>query len=184
MPRPKKVKQAKRRVLVAKDSSGNSSSSSGKVKAFKKPGIVLKEQKKDILVPAATALAGFAAGAILANYRNPKEIIRNVTEDGATVREQVNQAKSEIFRECKEGEVRKINDLNDKNEKNTKIIAENNKTIAVLREENVKLQKIVNTAEARYQGLKEKYFQAQAKLQTTEENLKFAKGAMFRGNNF
>lgn len=180
---PMKNNKQKRRV-VPKESSGKSTVSSGKVKPFKKPGLVLNKEKPSKIVPAATALAGVAVGALLATYGKKKEAPQVIYQDrdADTVREQVNEARSKTFRECKEAESAKINDLNDKNEKNTKIISENQKKISSLEAENRKLQAIVDRAESRYQDLKEKCSRIETNLMIAQGTLGTTKNMIFQRN--
>jgi chromosome segregation ATPase len=180
---PAKNFKGKPKRRVVRESSGNSSSSSGKVKAFKNPGLVLKEKQNNKNTTVAAGLAGLVAGALAATaIVRTKETVKNIIEDGGSVREKVNEAKSKIFRECKEAESKKINDLNEKNEKNTVIISENQKKIADLQTENTRLTLIVNTAESKYNSLKDKYNDLKTKFETVEKNLKFAEGYRQRPN--
>jgi seryl-tRNA synthetase len=180
---PAKNFKGKPKRRVVRESSGNSSSSSGKVKAFKNPGLVLKQQEKNNNATVAAGIAGLVAGALAATtFVKTKETVRNIVEDGGSVREKVNEAKSKIYRECKEAESKKINDLNEKNEKNTNIISENQKKISALQTENTRLTSLVNTADSKYNILKEKYNDLKTRFETVEKNLKFAEGYRQRPN--
>lgn len=166
-PKQAKTKPVKKRVVSVE----STSSSSGKVKPFKRPGLVLNKQKLNKVVP--VAITAFAAGALAAAAFKPvkPKPAYVIQQDNDSVQLQVNTAKSETFRACKEAEAKKIYDLNEKNENNTKIIKNQNERIASLEVENSKMKSLVASFDSRYGDLKSRLVNSETELKNTQVQL-------------